>query len=607
MTLQQGHLLQQSRYRVRKHLGQGGMGTVYLAEDQNLAGRLVAIKENSDTTPGMQRQFQREAILLARLNHPNLPRVTDHFIEASGRQYLVMDYVEGEDLRELSTRQGGPLPENAVLAWSAQVMDALVYMHQWRDPTSGKLNPIVHRDIKPANIKLNGNGRAILVDFGLAKDQTEGGTLTGARGFSPGYSPIEQYSGGTDARSDIYALGATLYQLLTGTKPPDASLRVTGTPLPPPRKLNPKLSRNTERVILRALAMQVNERFQSVQAMRAALLGSRQRESNELADTAATILPPPFQSNVMPRHSKVRLTLWGVGGTALLFLILIGWLLVTKPNWSVLPAWWPAGPTPSLHTVARNEPTPTPTATSPALAVIAPTATNILTPTAALRATATATTTPAPTPTLTPSATAPVTPTASPTPLPAPTPTVTPTLTPTHSPTPSATYTALATATPTPSATPTLLPTTAPNTAEPPPPTPFHTNGTVTLLEPLDAVLQGVRTFRWTTNLTLGPNQLFEMVFWPVGQDPMQQGFSPIGAQPQTTVTVNLDKAAAALPNLLIAGHDYAWGVLLVEKNPYRRLQYLGGGQNFRFEYSIASGGGSGSGGGGPGATATPR
>ena len=255
MTLKVDDLLQQGRYRIRKQLGQGGMGTVYLAEDRNLAGRFVALKENIDTALAVQAQFQHEAIILSSLTHTGLPRVTDHFIEPSGRQYLVMDYIQGEDLREISLKRGGPLPEAEVLAWLDQVLNALEYMHNWQDIESGQPSAIVHRDIKPANIKRMPNGRIVLVDFGLAKYQTETGTLDGARGISPGYSPLEQYSGGTDTRSDIYALGATLYTLLTGVKPPDAPARAAGTALPAPTKLNPEFSRRTEHVSVGAMAI----------------------------------------------------------------------------------------------------------------------------------------------------------------------------------------------------------------------------------------------------------------------------------------------------------------------------------------------------------------
>lgn len=276
MTLDNGYQLQQGRYTIQEVLGEGGMGTVYLATDRNLPGRLVAIKENADASHSAQEQFQQEAVMLARLTHPNLPRVTDHFVESSGRQYLVMDYVEGDDLREVLRQQGGPLPEPLVLAWIEQVINALEHMHNWIDPATRRPSPIIHRDIKPGNIKRTPNGRIVLVDFGLAKYESDDEpTIAGARAFSPGYSPVEQYGGGTNIRSDIYALGATLYHLLTGQRPPDSSVLAGGAPLTPPRQLNPQISRNTERVVLRAMQGQEKERFQNMRAMRDALLNRR--------------------------------------------------------------------------------------------------------------------------------------------------------------------------------------------------------------------------------------------------------------------------------------------------------------------------------------------
>ncbi len=272
--LEIGHELQLGRYRIKERLNQGGMGAVYLATDRNLSERLVAIKENTETSPATQQQFQQEAVLLARLTHANLPRVTDHFIEPSGRQYLVMDYVGGDDLEQIIRQHKGPLPEAEVLAWLEQVMDALEYMHSWLDVDSGVPSPVIHRDIKPANIKRTRNGRIVLVDFGLAKVHAQEGTLAGARAVTPGYSPLEQYGEGTDVRSDIYALGATLYKLLTGEKPPDAPSLAAGTSLIPPRKRNPALSRLAERVILRAMQVLPANRFQSIQEMRTALAGS---------------------------------------------------------------------------------------------------------------------------------------------------------------------------------------------------------------------------------------------------------------------------------------------------------------------------------------------
>jgi serine/threonine-protein kinase len=205
MTLQQGYILH-NRYRIEGQLGKGGMGAVYLAQDLTLQIQ-VAVKENLNPSPEAERQFKREASLLATLRHPNLPRVTDHFI-LEGKQYLVMDYIEGEDLASVA-KKGTPSADQ-VLNWSMWICDALIYLHS-RQP------PVIHRDIKPANIKLSPDGKLMLVDFGIAKiyDSTE--TATGARGLTPGFSPPEQYGGSpTDHRSDQYSLGATLYNLLTG-------------------------------------------------------------------------------------------------------------------------------------------------------------------------------------------------------------------------------------------------------------------------------------------------------------------------------------------------------------------------------------------------------
>jgi hypothetical protein len=272
MLLIPGQLVN-NRYRILRLLGQGGMGAVYLAEDGNLPGREVALKENSDSSQSAQDQFKREAVILARLKHPNLPQVTDHFVAPSGLQYLVMECVPGDDLDEILARRG-PLPEAEVVGWMAQVFAALEYMHSWQDPNTGQLTPAIHRDIKPGNIKLTPQGRIMLVDFGIAKFQGGTGTLTGARAASPGFSPVEQYTGGTDVRTDIYALGATMYCLLTGRIPPEAPELAAGrVQLIAPRALVPGLSATTEGAILRAMQLQSPNRFQSVPELRQALAG----------------------------------------------------------------------------------------------------------------------------------------------------------------------------------------------------------------------------------------------------------------------------------------------------------------------------------------------
>lgn len=251
----------QSRYRIIRLLGQGGMGAVYLAEDQNLPGRLVAVKENSETSSSAQDQFEREALILARLKHQNLPQVTDHFVDSlSGRQYLVMEYVEGEDLEQILSLRG-PLPETEVLGWVDQVIDALEYMHS-QNP------PVIHRDIKPANIKLTIEGTVKLIDFGIVRFFKPGQTKDTAALGTPGYAAPEQYgTGQSDARTDIYSLGVTLHQLLTGHDPVTAPFN-----LPPVRKLNPDVSPHVESAIRKATQANRDDRFQTVAELRKALI-----------------------------------------------------------------------------------------------------------------------------------------------------------------------------------------------------------------------------------------------------------------------------------------------------------------------------------------------
>jgi hypothetical protein len=193
-------------------------------------------------------------------------RVIDHFTVAGQGQYLVMDFVEGEDLQQMLDRRG-PLPEAEVLPWMFKICDALAYLHN-------QPQPIIHRDVKPANVKIAPDGQAMLVDFGIAKfyDPARQTTL-GARAITPGYSPPEQYGQGrTDPRSDIYSLGATLYALLTGKEPADSVERLIGSAaLTPPDQLNPLISEPVARVIMRALAAEPVQRFQSIGEFKAAL------------------------------------------------------------------------------------------------------------------------------------------------------------------------------------------------------------------------------------------------------------------------------------------------------------------------------------------------
>ncbi len=297
MTLSTGQILN-NRYRIVKKLGQGGFGAVYRAWDVNF-NLPCALKENTETTSEAQRQFMREAQILHTLRHPGLPLVKDHFIIPEQGQYLVMDYIEGDDLSQIMEQAGGPLPETQALAWIAQVCDALTYLHT-QNP------PVIHRDIKPANIKITPQGQAVLVDFGIAKIYDPGTRTTlGARAVTPGYAPFEQYGQApTDARTDVYALGATLYSMLTGRDPVESITRMAGTPLAEPRSLNPAISANTEKALLHALAVYPNERFQTVAEFRSALVGTGPLppvQKPASAPIMATVMP----TEVMPQSPVV--------------------------------------------------------------------------------------------------------------------------------------------------------------------------------------------------------------------------------------------------------------------------------------------------------------
>jgi len=279
-TLAQGIVLRE-RYEIVELVGRGGMGATYRAKDLRLEGRFCAVKEgipDPDASPDELRQtrgqFYREASTLARLDHPNLPKVSDYF-SVDDRDYLVMDFVPGQDLQEVlnaSMHDGHPLPEKLVLEWAAQLCDALGYLHS-------QVPPILHRDIKPSNIKVTPAGNVKLVDFGLVKllsaDDDRTITVVQGRG-SVQYTPLEQYGrdgSHTDARSDIYALSATLYHLLTGRAPMDARSRfLKPTAMPSPRSLVPTLAPQTEHALLWGLGMHPDERPQSITDFRAELL-----------------------------------------------------------------------------------------------------------------------------------------------------------------------------------------------------------------------------------------------------------------------------------------------------------------------------------------------
>ena len=286
MTLDKNTLLH-NRYRIVDILGQGGMGSVYRAIDENL-GVPVALKENLFTTEEYTRQFRLEAVILANLRHPNMPRVSDHFELGDQGQYLVMDFIEGEDLRYRMERLGTISEDDAVQIGGA-ICDALSYLHS-RKPS------ILHRDIKPGNVKITPDGHIFLVDFGLAKvyQGNNQATTTGARAMTPGYSPPEQYgTARTDPRTDIYSLGATLYAAITGIIPEDGLARaMDNAQLTPLRKRNPKVTRKFALAIEKAMAVDPSDRFQTAEEFKKALLGSKSK-TQQIGGGYAVEPPPP--------------------------------------------------------------------------------------------------------------------------------------------------------------------------------------------------------------------------------------------------------------------------------------------------------------------------
>jgi len=291
------------RYRIVKLIGEGGFGAVYQADDERFqATRVVAIKEMSDANLSASERekalvdFRREANLLVQLNHPNLPQVSDFFEEGT-KAYLVMEFIEGKTLEQALDDAHGPLDEALVMDWALQLCSVLQYLHS-RKP------PIIFRDMKPSNVMVTVDNQLKLIDFGIARifktSATKDTTLLG----SQGYAPLEQYGRGqSDTRSDIYALGATLYHLLTGSVPADApSRRVNPQVFLTPRQLNKHISQATGDIVLMAMEQDPDERFQSAEAMRKAILQEQEAKESFAPYTqglAARASSPPGRSSAM--------------------------------------------------------------------------------------------------------------------------------------------------------------------------------------------------------------------------------------------------------------------------------------------------------------------
>jgi len=325
--IEEGTILQK-RYRIGKRIGEGGMGAVYLATDERF-GSQVAIKETLFTDDHYKKAFKREARLLNSLKHPALPKVSDHFIEDNG-QYIVMEYIAGDDLFETLEKTSKPFLIKDVENWSEQLLDALEYLHSQE-------NPVIHRDIKPQNLKMTPDGQIILLDFGLAKgNPTDANHQTAAQsifGYSRNYASLEQIQGtGTDPRSDIYSLAATLYHLVTGKPPADALTRVMmvlneeADPLIPAASVDAQVTESLSNVLQQSMSLNANLRPQSTNEMRDMLSGkipvdsfkARETFSNKAVDTGLFAQETQILSNktgVQGTPSEIKTEILPVGKT----------------------------------------------------------------------------------------------------------------------------------------------------------------------------------------------------------------------------------------------------------------------------------------------------
>jgi serine/threonine protein kinase len=369
----------QGRYRIVRQLGRGGMGAVYEAVDERL-GITVALKETLSAEESMRKQFEREARLLAGMQHPALPRVSDHFVEGS-RAFLVMQFIGGVDLARIIAQQPGPFPRDQVIAWADQLLDALIYLHS-RD------RQVIHRDIKPHNLKLTATGQIALLDFGLAKAQASDPSVTASQafyGYTRHYAPLEQIQDQrTDPRSDIYALGATLYHLLTGIKPPDAMVRAAAVvnggadPLRPADQIHEAVGSQITAILNKALAQKPEERYENANDFREALRRMGRAEPARLklerseaarlggSDYREKIHVSEITSVRVPESVGVNMALVGsarrfgpAGATAVLALI----IALTAGILYGSQAWFPSAETSKANKAATN---PSNTATTTA-------------------------------------------------------------------------------------------------------------------------------------------------------------------------------------------------------------------------------------------------
>lgn len=558
------NIILMGRYQVQGELGRGGMGSVYLAYDLQHR-RSVAIKVARLPGEEARAQFRREALYLQKLHHHSLPRVLDTFSDDQ-RDFLVMEYIPGDDLESLVQRQG-PQPEWLVLRWADELLDVLDYLHT-------QTPPIIHRDVKPGNLKLRQNDTLVLVDFGIAREYIP--ESTGRRdlsAISPGFSPPEQYSDQiTDARTDVYAAGATFYYLLTGHAPAPAPERQSGgAGVAPVSKVAPKTSQPTEKIVTQALELEPEARWNNAAEMRRSAAAASRKLANAAPPPAPPEPLPLITSPVKPltpapagtkRRTGLAAAL-GLAGVALLAIALFLWMN-GSPSASPAPTAAIAERGTAVETAAPATDTPLPASTATEAAATLESSTL-----AAGADAATAGGGPLVVSTLVPvTATMLLTPTA------------------TLASSPTATFAADPTKTvaaaqsPTATSTPKAVILTQPAALS------------ATLLEPqANIITRGVQVFSWQSNRALSGSEAFELVFWKQGQDAMSDSRGPAGTTQGNQVMVDLDAADKTLEGAFDAG-DNLWGVLLVETTPnYRRLRLVSEGRLFQFQPNNDSGG----------------
>ena len=294
--------LLQNRYLIVHLIGKGGMGEVYLAVDQRLGSAIALKRTLHGDDAALGDAFEREARTLARLRHPALPKVSDHFIE-NENQFLVMEHISGDDLSKRLAATQKPFPLSWVLFWADQLLDALAYLHS-HEP------PIIHRDIKPQNLKLTDDNNIVLLDFGLSKNSTATTATSGGSGssgsvvgYTPHYAPMEQIRGtGTSPRSDIYSLSATLYQLLTNVVPPDALSRADfllsgkADPIVPINEINSEIPKSISDVVLKGMSISQDHRFNDARQMQRVLRETYAQMQTAMSDKTVAFTVPEEQS-----------------------------------------------------------------------------------------------------------------------------------------------------------------------------------------------------------------------------------------------------------------------------------------------------------------------